>query len=66
MRAAVELLEPCCRFTSAITLEMTYGHKVDSDDDAFLHTADQVTAVVTKIAKAAVLELFPSGMPSVG
>ncbi|EKM55762.1 uncharacterized protein PHACADRAFT_256621 [Phanerochaete carnosa HHB-10118-sp] len=49
------------RFTSAITLEMTYGHKVSSDDDAYLHIADRVNIVSTKMSKAAILDLFPSG-----
>ena len=49
------------RFTSAVTLEMTYGHKVTADDDAYLHIADQVNVVSTKLSKCSVLELFPSG-----
>ncbi|GJE86823.1 cytochrome P450 [Phanerochaete sordida] len=48
------------RFTSAITLEMTYGHKVASDDDAYLEIADQVNIVSTIMSKCSVLELFPS------
>nr|BAL05151.1 cytochrome P450 [Phanerodontia chrysosporium] len=47
------------RFASAITLEMTYGHKVSSDDDAYLDIADKVNVVLTKMSKAAILDLFP-------
>ncbi|GJE86824.1 cytochrome P450 [Phanerochaete sordida] len=48
------------RFTSAVTLEMTYGHKVTSDDDAYLQVADQMNVVITTMSKCSTLELFPS------
>ena len=48
------------RFTTAITLEMTYGHKVKTDDDRHLQIADQVNVVLTKMTNTPILELFPN------
>lgn len=33
------------RFASAVILEITYGHKVESDDDAYLKLSDELGSI---------------------
>lgn len=49
------------RYTSAIILEIAYGHTVESDDDPYLILSNQINKILSGIncAEADILDAFP-------
>ncbi len=46
-------------YTAAIIMQITYGHRVQSDDDRYVKLAEQVNDTILAMGRAAILDLLP-------